>query len=568
MKDNQENCSECSQSTQSHKLHHARILKSLGYDDEDLSRPIIGIANAFSEIVPGHANLRQVAESVKKGIYRAGGNAVEFGAIGCCDGVTVGHEGMHYVLPSREVIADSIEIMCKAHKLDGLVMLCSCDKIVPGMLMGCIRANIPAILVPGGPMLGGPAFGRKAKADGTAITEALGMYQAGTIQWQDVMNLTQVCQPTCGSCSFYGTANTMCCAAEALGMVLPNGGCIPAVYAERFHSAKLSGIKIMELVKKNIRPTDVITFPAIQNAISYLMASGGSTNAVLHLCALAYELGMDTDTIIEEFDRQSNRIPCIARMNPSSATYDMELVIQTGGVPRVMEALQKDLNLYALTCTGKTLGENIRDHIYLYPSCDNNVIRPVDQPFSTLGGIAIMRGNLAPNTGVAKPAAIAEQVRRFSGEAICFDSEEACQKALEELRIKPGHVVVIRYEGPKGGPGMREMYKPLKLMNGQGLALTTALITDGRFSGTNNGCFVGHISPEAAEGGPIALVQDGDRISIDTYTKQITLHVSDEELKRRRAQWSYQPPKLTRYLAKYGCMASAPNKGGVLDYRK
>ena len=550
------------------KMHHARIYKSLGFDDEDLSRPIIGIANAFSDIVPGHAHLRQVAEFVKKGIHRAGGNAVEFGVIGCCDGVTVGHEGMHYVLPSREVIADSIEIMCKAHKLDGLVMLCSCDKIVPGMLMGCIRANIPAIMVPGGPMLGGPAFGRKAKADGTAITEAIGMYQAGCIEWQDVMNLTQVCQPTCGSCSFYGTANTMSCAAEALGMVLPNGGAIPAVYAERLRSAQLSGIRVMELVEKNIRPRDVITYESIQNAISYLMASGGSTNAVLHFCAIAYELGIDPDEIMQEFDRQSQVVPCIARMNPSSVTYDMEDFYKSGGVPRVMEALKGQLNLGVATCTGKTLGENISEHVYLYAHVNDEVIRPLDRPFYRLGGLAIMRGNLAPNTGVAKPAAIAEEVRRFTGEAICFDSEEECHRALEELRVKPGHVVVIRYEGPKGGPGMREMYKPLKLMNGQGLALTTALITDGRFSGTNNGCFVGHISPEAAEGGPIALVRDGDKITIDTYTKALTLHVSDEDLERRRAEWHYEPKELTGYLARYAAMACSANKGGILDWRK
>jgi len=550
------------------KLHHARIYKSLGFDDEDLSRPIIGIANAFSDIVPGHAHLRQVAEFVKKGIHRAGGNAVEFGVIGCCDGVTVGHEGMHYVLPSREVIADSIEIMCKAHKLDGLVMLCSCDKIVPGMLMGCIRANIPAIMVPGGPMLGGPAFGRKAKADGTAITEAIGMYQAGCIEWQDVMNLTQVCQPTCGSCSFYGTANTMSCAAEALGMVLPNGGAIPAVYAERLRSAQLSGVRVMELVEKNIRPRDVITYESIQNAISYLMASGGSTNAVLHFCAIAYELGIDPDEIMKEFDRQSQVVPCIARMNPSSVTYDMEDFYKSGGVPRVMEALKDTLNLDVTTCTGKTLGENIDEHIYLYADVNDEVIRPIDRPFYRLGGLAIMRGNLAPNTGVAKPAAIAEEVRRFTGEAICFDSEEECHRALEELRVKPGHVVVIRYEGPKGGPGMREMYKPLKLMNGQGLALTTALITDGRFSGTNNGCFVGHISPEAAEGGPIALIKDGDKITIDTYAKELTLHVSDEELARRKAEWHYEPKELSGYLARYAAMACSANKGGILDWRK
>lgn len=550
-------------------LHPCRVYKGCGFDDDDLSRPIIGIANAFSDIVPGHFHLRQVADFVRKGVYRAGGNAVEFGVIGCCDSVGNGSfDGMHYILPSREIIADSIEIMAKAHKLDGLVMLGSCDKIIPGMLMGCIRANIPAILVPGGPMLGGPPFGKKVKADSTAISEAFGMYQVGKAEWKDVKNLELVTQPTCGSCNFYGTANTMSCAAEALGMVLPDGGAIPAVYNERMRCAKRSGEKIMELVERNIRPSDIITMKSIQNTISYLMATGGSTNAVLHLCAVAYEMGIDTDLIMQEFDRQSTQIPHIARINPASNIYDMEDFYKSGGVPRVMEYLKDHINLDVMTVTGKTLDENINQHNYLYSDCNDGVIRPLERPFDTLGGLAIMRGNLAPDTGVAKPAAIAEEVRRFTGNAICFDSEEDCEKALMELKIKPGHVVVIRYEGPKGGPGMREMYRPLKLMNGQGLALTTALITDGRFSGTNNGCFVGHISPEAAEGGLIALVRDGDKITIDVYKKELTLHVSDEELARRRAQWSYTPKKLTGYLARYAAMARSADKGGVLDWRK
>ncbi|MGI6584896.1 MAG: dihydroxy-acid dehydratase [Lutisporaceae bacterium] len=381
-------------------------------------------------------------------------------------------------------------------------------------------------------------------------------------------NLELVTQPTCGSCNFYGTANTMSCAAEALGMVLPDGGAIPAVYNERMRCAKRSGEKIMELVERNIRPSDIVTMKSIQNTISYLMATGGSTNAVLHLCAVAYEMGIDTDLIMQEFDRQSTQIPHIARINPASNIYDMEDFYKSGGVPRVMEYLKDHINLDVMTVTGKTLGENINQHSYLYSDCNDEVIRPFDRPFDTLGGLAIMRGNLAPDTGVAKPAAIAEEVRRFTGNAICFDSEEDCEKALMELKIKPGHVVVIRYEGPKGGPGMREMYRPLKLMNGQGLALTTALITDGRFSGTNNGCFVGHISPEAAEGGPIALIRDGDKITIDVYKKELTLHVSDEELACRRAQWSYTPKKLTGYLARYAAMARSADKGGVLDWRK
>ena len=547
-----------------HTLHHAMHYKANGFDDEDYQYPMIGIANAFSEIVPGHSHLRQVADSVKRGIYRAGGNALEFGVIGCCDGVANGHDGMHYILPSREIIADSIEVMIKAHKLDGVVLLGSCDKIVPGMLMGAIRANVPAILVPGGPMLGGPPFGKKAKADGTAVTEAIGMCQAGQLAWQDVLNLTNVCRPTCGSCSYYGTANTMCCAAEAMGMVLPGGGAIPAVYADRLRCAKQSGQQIVDLIRRNIRPRDILTEASLQNAISFLMATGGSTNSVLHLCAIAYELGLDPKTVLDEFDRQSSRIPYIARINPASLTHDMEDFYRSGGVPRVLEFLQPFLRLDAVTVTGRTVGENIAQYSYAYPTCDDDVIRPPERPFHTGGGLAIMRGNLAPDTGVAKPAAVAREVWRFTGRAVCFDCEEDCDAALEKLLIRPGDVVVIRYEGPKGGPGMREMYKPLKLMNGQGLALRTALITDGRFSGTNNGCFVGHISPEAAEGGPIALVRDGDEITIDMYQKEITLHVSDEELARRRSQWTYQPKRLTGYLARYAALASSADKGGVL----
>ena len=547
-------------------LHHAVIYKALGFDDEDMHRPVIGIANAFSDIVPGHANLRQLAEHVKRGIYMAGGTAVEFGVIGCCDGVASGHKGNLYVLPSREVIADSIEVMAKVHKLDGLVLLGSCDKIVPGMLMGAVRADVPALLLPGGPMLGGPAFGSKKKADGTTIYEAFGMYQTGACDWETVQSLNSVCYPTCGSCSFYGTANTMCCTAEALGMVLPDGGSIPAVYAERLRCAKHSGEKIVELVQKKIRPRDILTFEALQNGIAFLMASGGSTNAVIHLCALAYELGIDTDKILAEFDRQSSLIPHMARMNPATGDYDMEDFYRAGGVPRVMEYLKEHLNLDVMTGTGRTLKENMDGHRYLYAVDPGDVIRPIDRPFSDLGGLAIMRGNLAPDSAVAKPAAIAEECRVFTGKAICFDSEEECAQALGDLKIKPGHVVVIRYEGPKGGPGMREMFAPMKLMVGQGLALSTALVTDGRFSGTNNGCFVGHVSPEAAVGGPIALVRDGDTISIDVYKKELTLHVSDEELALRRKEWHFTPKEAGGYLARYAALALSADKGGTLDW--
>jgi dihydroxy-acid dehydratase len=538
--------------------------KANGYCDDDLNRPIIGIANSFNEIVPGHSNLRQVADFVKKGIYRAGGTAVEFGTIACCDGVANGHIGNFYTLPSRDVIAFTIEIMAKAHKLDGIVLLGSCDKIVPGMLMGAVRANIPAIFLPGGPMMSGTAFREKSKADMSTVAEAYGMHQVGKITRDELKNLSEICAPTCGSCQFYGTANTMCCTAEALGMVLTGGAAIPAVYAERMRFAQRSGEKIVELVQKQILPTDIITPKAIRNAIRYVMASGGSTNAVIHICAIGHLLGISSEDIMKEFDKQSELIPHIARINPASNDWDMEDFYKAGGVPRVMEHLKEHLDGDALTVTAATMAENIEAYTYLY-SANDEMVRTLDNPHSTLGGLAIMRGNLAPNTGVAKPAAIAEEVRQFTGTAICFDSEEESIQALEEKKIKPGHVVVIRYEGPKGGPGMREMAVTMKMMHGQGLAKTAALITDGRFSGTNNGCFVGHISPEAAEGGPIALVKDGDKITIDVINKELTLHVSEEELSIRRAQWKYEPKDLKGYLSLYSRLASSADKGGVLE---
>ncbi len=538
--------------------------KANGYSDDDINRPIIGIANSFNEIVPGHSNLRQVAEFVRRGIYRAGGTAVEFGTIACCDGVANGHIGNFYTLPSRDVIAFTIEIMAKAHKLDGIVLLGSCDKIVPGMLMGAVRANIPAIFLPGGPMLSGMAFGEKSKADLSTVAEAYGMEIAGKINKQDLINLTKVCTPTCGSCQFYGTANTMCCTAEALGMTLPGAAAIPAVYSERLRAAQSSGEQVVQLVKNGIKPTDIITIKSLRNAIRYVMATGGSTNAVIHLCAIGHLVGINTDDIMNEFDKQSNIVPHIARINPASNDWDMEDFYKAGSVPRVLDHLKALLDLDALTVNGKTVGENVGKYNYYYPANDD-MIRTLDNPHSTLGGLAIMRGNLAPDTGVAKPAAIAKEVWQFTGEAICFDSEEESIQALENKKVKPGHVVVIRYEGPKGGPGMREMAVTMKIMHGQGLAKSAALITDGRFSGTNNGCFVGHISPEAAAGGPIALVKDGDKITIDVINKELTLHINDEEMAKRRAEWKYTPKDLSGYLSVYAKLAKSADKGGVLE---
>lgn len=545
-------------------LTNKTLWKAAGLSDDDLNRPIIGIANSFNEMVPGHTNLRRVAEQVKNGVYRGGGTPVEFGVIACCDGVATGHIGNNYVLPSRDNIADSIEIQARAHKLDGLVLLGSCDKIVPGMLMAAARLDIPCIFVAGGCTPGGAPFAHKAKSDSTTITEAIGLWQTGKCTKDDIENLITVSCPTCGSCQFMGTANTMCCQAEALGMSLTGSALIPAPYNERYRDALKSGEKIVELVKRGITSRQIMTKDAIINSIKVLMAVGGSTNAVIHTCAIAYELGIPAEEIMEAFDRISDEIPHIAKVSPASNTYDCEDLYKAGGIPEVMKVIRDHLNLDVITVTGRTMGENIDSYVNMY-SPNPEIIRPLDNPHSKLGGLAIMRGNLAPNTGVAKPAAIAEEARNFTGTAICFDSEEECTEAVRSQKIKPGHVVVIRYEGPKGGPGMREMYQPLKMLYGQGLNKTTALITDGRFSGTNNGCFVGHISPEAAAGGPIALVKDGDQITINVYTKELTLHVSEEELARRKEEWHYEPKKLTGYLARYAKLAKSADQGGVLE---
>ena len=424
--------------------------------------------------------------------------------------------------------------------------------------------DIPCIFVAGGCTPGGAPFAHKAKSDSTTITEAIGLWQTGKCTKDDIENLITVSCPTCGSCQFMGTANTMCCQAEALGMSLTGSALIPAPYNERYRDALKSGEKIVELVKRGITSRQIMTKDAIINSIKVLMAVGGSTNAVIHTCAIAYELGIPAEEIMEAFDRISDEIPHIAKVSPASNTYDCEDLYKAGGIPEVMKVIRDHLNLDVITVTGRTMGENIDSYVNMY-SPNPEIIRPLDNPHSKLGGLAIMRGNLAPNTGVAKPAAIAEEARNFTGTAICFDSEEECTEAVRSQKIKPGHVVVIRYEGPKGGPGMREMYQPLKMLYGQGLNKTTALITDGRFSGTNNGCFVGHISPEAAAGGPIALVKDGDQITINVYTKELTLHVSEEELARRKEEWHYEPKKLTGYLARYAKLAKSADQGGVLE---
>ena len=545
------------------RISNQVICKGCGYSDDDMSRPVIGIANSFSDMVPGHTNLRKVAEHVKYGIYRAGGTPAESGVIACCDGLGGGHNGNNYVLPSRDNIADSVEIIAGAHRLDGLALLGSCDKIVPGMLMAAARLDIPCIFVPGGCMLSGPGYADRNASDSTSCSEAMGLMQTGGMMEPDVIRLGSVSTPTCGSCQFMGTANSMCCFAEAMGMTLPGGALIPAFFNERMRSAAMSGECIVRMVEKGITSRRVMTENSLENAIMLMMATGGSTNAVIHSCAIAHELGIDTTRILDDYDRYSEKIPLIAKINPASYEYDAMDLYYAGGVPEIMKNLRTMLHIGEMTVTGKTLGENLDAFVNMYPRNDD-LIRTIDNPHSTVGGLAIMRGNLCPDTGVSKPAAIAQEVHFFTGTAVCFDSEDECYAAIESLRIKPGSVIVIRYEGPKGGPGMKELYKPMKALVGQGLAKSTAVITDGRFSGTNNGCFVAHISPEAAVGGPIALVRNGDRITIDINRKSLTVHVNDDEMEKRRSAWKYTPKKLSGYLQRYASQVTSADKGGVL----
>ena len=539
------------------------LFKSMGYTDSELKegKPLIGIANTWNTLVPGHYNLDKVAEYVKNGIYAAGGTAVEFGTIAACDGVAQGHEGMHYILPSREIICDSVEIMAQAHRLDGLVLLASCDKIVPAMLMAAARLDIPCIVCVGGPMLGGIEFDGR-KSDLTSISEALGMLKAGKITECEYNSLENTACPGCGSCSYLGTANTMCALAEAMGMTLPDGGTAPATSSIRMMKAEETGVKIMELVEKNITARQIITDSSIRNAIKACLAMSGSTNAVMHLTAIAYEAELGIK-VLNEFDTLSDTTPQLAKMNPA-CKYSIVDFYKDGGVPRLMENLQSMLETDVMTVTAHTLAENIRDHKYLYPAT-GLVNHTLDDPFGYTGGVAVLRGNLAPDTGITKPGAFDKSLHHFKGEAICFDSEEAAEEAILAGKVHDGHVVVIRYEGPKGGPGMREMYKAMKYLYGRGLAKTTALITDGRFSGTNNGCFVGHISPEAAEGGPLAIVHDGDEILIDVDEGVLELHVSDEEIAERYKTLELPKKNIPNgYLRLYAKVAASADEGAII----
>jgi len=537
------------------------LYKSMGYSDYDLERPMIGIANSWNRVVPGHYNLNQISEYVKQGIFQGGGTPVEFGVIAACDGIAQGHKGNYYILPSRDLIANMVETMVEAHRLDGVVLLGSCDKIVPGMLMAAARLDVPAIVIVGGPMEGGCEFDGRA-SDGTSLTESLGMLKAGKIDEATYRMLEDKAEPTCGSCSFLGTANTMCCLAEAMGMSLPGSATIPATFADRLRAAQASGRQIVELIRLGITARQIINRQGLENAIRVNSAIGGSTNAAIHLPAIAYEAGLELS--MDEFEKFSRTTPLVARMNPAAAPNVPDFH-EAGGVPAVMKQILPLLNQDALTVTGKTVTESVKNAA----DPDQLIIRALDNPWSAEGGLAVLRGNLAPNTGVTKPAAIHPDMLIFTGRARCFDSEEEANAAIMEGRIREGEVVVVRYEGPKGGPGMREMYKAMKLLYGRGLALKTALITDGRFSGTNNGCFVGHISPEAAEGGPLAIVEDDDKITIDVKSRNLNLHVSDEEIERRLAAWQRPAPKYeTGYLGLYSYLAESADKGAVLRIGK
>lgn len=536
------------------------LYKSMGYTDYDLERPLVGVANSWNRVVPGHYNLRLVSEYVQQGIRQAGGTPVEFAVIGTCDGIAQGHEGMHYILPTRDLIANDVEMMVQAHRLDAVVLLGSCDKIVPGMLMAAARLDLPAIMVVGGPMEGGCAFDGRA-SDTTSITEALGMLKTGRIDLETYLKLEDCAAPTCGSCSFFGTANSMCCVAEALGMCLPGSATIPATHAERLRSAQEAGRQIVWLVEKEITARRILDRRAIENAVRVSAALGASTNVALHIPAIAYEAGIDLD--MDVFDRLCSTTPHLAKINPAAPANTPDFH-RAGGVPAVMKELLGLLHGDALTVTGKTVAENVSGATIQ----DLGVIRPMSDPWSQQGGLAVLRGNLAPQTAITKPAAIVPEMHCFTGRARCFDSEEEANEAILQGSVQEGEVVVIRYEGPKGGPGMREMYKAMKLLYGRGLALKTAVITDGRFSGTNNGCFVGHISPEAAEGGPIAVVRDGDVITIDIPARRLHLHVEEREIQSRLSGWKRPKPRFTSgYLALYSRLALSAHKGAVIPHR-
>ncbi len=540
---------------------HRSLFNALGLTQEELDRPLVGIVSSYNEIVPGHMNLDKIVEAVKLGVAMGGGTPIVFPAIAVCDGIAMGHVGMKYSLVTRDLIADSTECMALAHQFDALVMVPNCDKNVPGLLMAAARINVPTVFVSGGPMLAGRVKGQKRSL--SSMFEAVGAHAAGNMTADEVREFEEKVCPTCGSCSGMYTANSMNCLTEALGMGLKGNGTIPAVYSERIKLAKHAGMQVMEMLRRNIRPRDIMTEKAFLNALTVDMALGCSTNSMLHLPAIAHEAGVDLN--MEAANEMSAKTPNLCHLAPAGPTY-MEDLNEAGGVYAVMNELNKKQLLYTdlITVTGKTVGENIA-------GCENRnpeVIRPIDNPYSEIGGIAVLKGNLAPDTAVVKRSAVVPEMMTHEGPARVFDCEEDAIDAIKSGKIVAGDVVVIRYEGPKGGPGMREMLNPTSAIAGMGLGASVALITDGRFSGASRGASIGHVSPEAAVGGPIALVEEGDKIRIDIPNNRLEVLVSDEEMAARKAKWHPREPRVTTgYLARYAKMVTSGNRGAVLEIK-
>ena len=536
------------------------LMRALGLTEEEMKKPLVGIVSSYNEIVPGHMNLDKITEAVKMGVAMAGGTPIVFPAIAVCDGIAMGHIGMKYSLVTRDLIADSTECMAMAHQFDALVCIPNCDKNVPGLLMAAARVNVPTVFVSGGPMLAGHVKGEKRSL--SSMFEAVGSYAAGTMTEEDVYDFECNACPTCGSCSGMYTANSMNCLTEVLGMGLKGNGTIPAVYSERLRLAKRAGMQVMELLKQNIRPRDIMTKEAFLNALTVDMALGCSTNSMLHLPAIAHEAGVELNP--EMANAISEKTPNLCHLAPAGYHYIEELN-EAGGVYAVMNELNKLglLHTECMTATGKTVGENIKGCVNKNPE----IIRPVENPYSKTGGIAVLKGNLAPDTAVVKRSAVVPEMQVHEGPARVFDCEEDAIEAIRGGKIVAGDVVVIRYEGPKGGPGMREMLNPTSAIAGMGLGSSVALITAGRFSGASRGASIGHVSPEAAEGGPIALVEEGDLIRINIPEHKLELAVSDEELARRKAAWTPREPKVTTgYLKRYAKMVSSANKGAILEF--
>ena len=536
---------------------HRSLFNALGMTEEEMNKPLVGIVSSYNEIVPGHMNLDKIVNAVKLGVAMAGGTPVVFPAIAVCDGIAMGHVGMKYSLVTRDLIADSTECMALAHQFDALVMVPNCDKNVPGLLMAAARVNVPTVFVSGGPMLAGHVKGQKRSL--SSMFEAVGSYAAGTMTEEDVKEFECKVCPTCGSCSGMYTANSMNCLTEVLGMGLKGNGTIPAVYSERLVLAKHAGMAVMDMLKKNIRPRDIMTEAAFRNALTMDMALGCSTNSMLHLPAIAHEAGVELNVDIA--NEISAKTPNLCHLAPAGHTY-MEDLNEAGGIYAVMNEISKLglLNLDCMTVTGRTVGENIKDCVNKNPE----VIRTIDNPYSKTGGIAVLRGNLAPDSCVVKRSAVAPEMLVHEGPARVFDSEDDAIAAIKGGKIVAGDVVVIRYEGPKGGPGMREMLNPTSAIVGMGLGSTVALITDGRFSGASRGASIGHVSPEAAAGGPIGLVEEGDIIAIDINANTINMKVSDEELARRRANWTPKTKEVSGYLKRYAALVTSADKGAIL----